>query len=338
MLLRLKEDGFPGAATIAEWPSWNLPILQWANRQGAIGGYGHCGVGMAVESSHLPNYEIPTFDSVGTNEAIIDVTHGAVRFLSGCEMAPVQELNGWYHMLNCGFRLAMLGETDFPCFSGERPGMGRSYIKLGRRPRGNSGYNAWVAGIPRGNLYCGDGRSHFLDFTVNGAISGEEVFLGGSAKVAIKSLIAARLEPEVTSETKAICTALYPGWHLEKARIGETRNVTVQLVVNGITVEERELTADGRPRSVQFDAFIDQSSWVALRILPSAHTHPVFILVADKPVRASRRSAQWCRESVDKVWEVKSPFIRDSERPEAARAWDHARKTYDAVIAQCEKA
>jgi hypothetical protein len=75
-----------------------------------------------------------------------------------------------------------------------------------------------------------------------------------------------------------------------------------------------------------------------LRILPSAHTHPVFVTVADKPIRASKRSAQWCRACVDKVWEVKSPFMRESERPEAAQAFDHARSVYEATASECEVA
>ena len=34
-LLRLTEDDYPGTTRIEEWPSWDLPVLQWAKRQGA---------------------------------------------------------------------------------------------------------------------------------------------------------------------------------------------------------------------------------------------------------------------------------------------------------------
>jgi len=130
----------------------------------------------------------------------------------------------------------------------------------------------------------------------------------------------------------------FDGWHLERARIGTTREVPVELIVNGVVVEKTTLVADGGPRSVKFKTSIARSSWVALRILPSAHTHPVFVQVTEKPIRASRRSAEWCRACVDKVWEVKSPFMRESERPAAAEAFDHARKTYDKIISECEVA
>jgi hypothetical protein len=37
---------------------------------------------------------------------------------------------------------------------------------------------------------------------------------------------------------------------------------------------------------------------VALRILPSSHANPVFVLVGGKPIRASRRSVEWCLKGV----------------------------------------
>ncbi|MFF0227145.1 hypothetical protein [Streptomyces sp. NPDC004629] len=58
------------------------------------------------------------------------------------------------------------------------------------------------------------------------------------------------------------------------------------------------------------------------------HTQPVFVEVGDRPVRASRRSAQWLHDCVDKLWEVKNGFIRAAERDEARAAYDHAKAVY----------
>lgn len=69
-----------------------------------------------------------------------------------------------------------------------------------------------------------------------------------------------------------------------------------------------------------------------LRILPSCHSSPVPVIVADDQICASRRSAIWCPSSVDRLWETKAPFIRESERIEAAAAFEHARVTYDSII------
>jgi N-methylcarbamate hydrolase len=341
VLLRLKDQDYPDTKLIEDWPSWNLPVLRWARAQGAIAGYAHCAAGgMAVATDELPNYEIPPFDGVGTNEAIIDVTHGVVDFLSGCEFVPSYELNAWYHMLNCGFRLAMVGETDFPCISDERPGVGRTYVRLDHRPLDDASYDAWIHGVQQGKLYCGDGRSHFLEFTVNGRARGAaDVTLAAPGTTEIRGIIAARLEPEPTAATEAIRTApifAIPSWHLERARVGNTRNVAVELVVNGVAVDRAIILADGMPRPVRFKTAVTRSCWVALRILPSGYTHPIYVLVGNQPIRASTRSAQWCRSCVDKLWQVKSPFIRASELSAAAQAFDHARKTYDEIAEECE--
>jgi hypothetical protein len=342
VLLRLQEQDYPGTKMIEDWPSWNLPILRWTREQGAVGGYAHCGLGMVVDSAELPNYEIPPMDGLGTQEAIIDVTHGLVDFLSGCDTNPVAELNAWYHMLNCGFRMAMVGETDYPCLTDERPGQGRSYVRLDARPTGDAGYEAWIRGLTAGRLYCGDGRSHFLEFTVNGHRSGgSDLLLNRRETVLVEALVAARLEPAPEIPPKPSHDQLILGqggwaWHLELARIGGTRAVPVELVVNGQSVDKTTLLADGVPRRIRFKASVARSSWIALRILPSAHTHPVFVLVGEKPIRASQRSAQWCRACVDKIWEVKSPFMRESERPAAADAFDHARGVYEAIIRECK--
>lgn len=334
VLLRLAGQDYPGAQALEEWPSWNLPILKWAKAQGAVCGFAHCGYGMAVASEELPNYDIPPFTSIGTNEFIVDITHDAVDFLSGAELLPSTELNAWYHTLNCGFRATMVGETDFPCVSDQRVGRGRTYVGLDQTPADDAGYAAWVEGIKNGRLYYGDGRSHFIDYRINGRGVGQnigkaDVKLARPGRVKLRTRLAARLE-----ETAPNLADLYM-WHLEHARIGDTRNVPVEVIVNGRPVARKAILADGELRDFSIDVEIEQSSWVALRILPSGHTHPIFVEVADKPVRASKRSAQWCLDCIDALWQVKSPHIRPPERMEAKEAYDHARAVYQKILAEC---
>jgi hypothetical protein len=104
--------------------------------------------------------------------------------------------------------------------------------------------------------------------------------------------------------------------------------VPVELIVNGQSVARREIEADGQIRPISFDYKVDYSSWVALRVLPSAHTNPVFVLVGGKPIRASRRSADWCLRAVDQCWASKMPRIRLEEQGEASRAYEFARQAY----------
>jgi len=71
---------------------------------------------------------------------------------------------------------------------------------------------------------------------------------------------------------------------------------------------------------------------LGLRILPSVHTNPIYITVGNRPIRSSKRSAEWCRKAVDVCWEQKAQRIRPAELAEAKAAFDHARTTYDRII------
>ena len=340
VLVRLSDQDYPDTSVIEDWPSWNLPILRWARAQNAVIGYAHCAIGMAVDSVDLPNYLMPDFGGIGTNEAIVDVTYGLVDFLSGAEYLPTYELNAWYHMLNCGFRLVMVGETDYPCISDDRPGVGRSYVQLQSRPKGDAGYEEWIAGLQAGDMYFGDGRSHVLEFGISGhAPDGREVRLGAPAELVVAATVAGWLAPQPTRETRAIkdsAAFATPAWHIERARIGDSREVEVELVMNGSPVARKSIRADGTPVGVSFDVTVTESSWLAIRVLPSSHTHPIFVLVDEAPIRASRRSAEWCRDAVDRLWAAKSGFIRASERADAAAAFQHARSVYEAIAGECD--
>ena len=122
-----------------------------------------------------------------------------------------------------------------------------------------------------------------------------------------------------------------PYWNIERARIGKSRKVPVELIVNGESVSKTEITADGNWTDVTFTYNISQSSWVALRIYPSSHTNPVFVLVDSKPIQV-KKSAEWCREAVDQCWKMKKGNIRSEERAAAQAAYDRARRIYDAMI------
>jgi hypothetical protein len=119
-----------------------------------------------------------------------------------------------------------------------------------------------------------------------------------------------------------------PYWDLERARLGTSREVPVEIVVNGTAVATQKLLADGTMRALTFEVPIERSSWIAARILPSAHTNPLFALVAGQAVRASRASAEWCLAAVNQCWSQKAPRIRASELQDARNAYDHARQVY----------
>lgn len=335
VLLGLTEDEYPGTSRIEDWPSWDLPVLKWGKSQDGVTGFSHSGWGLQVRTDDLPNYDMPGFDGIGANEYIVDVTHpGAVDFISTLDTPAIWELNIWYHTLNAGFRTRISGETDFPCIYQERVGLGRSYVKLDELT-----YRGWIEGIRDGRAYVGDGKSHLMDFTVNGLPVGEngsEIRLNepGKARATVK---AAALLPEFPDPHFAgLRYDEKPYWDVERARIPGTREVAVEIVVNGKPVASKNLAADGKVRDLEFEVPVTRSSWIAARILYSSHTNPVFALVDEKPVRASRRSAEWCLAAVNQCWTQKSPRIREPEREEARRAYDHARETYRRIISESD--
>jgi hypothetical protein len=145
---------------------------------------------------------------------------------------------------------------------------------------------------------------------------------------------AANLDPTPNDLIRNAAYDDKPYWDLERARIGIRREVPVEVVVNGVVVATLPLVADGTVRDLTFDVPLDRSSWIAVRILPSSHTNPVFALVGGKPIRGSRDSVQWCLTAVNQCWTQKAPKIRASEIDAARQAYDYARQVYQQRLAE----
>jgi hypothetical protein len=284
---------------------------------------------------------MPKFDGIGANEYVVDVVHGACDFISAVDTPIVWELNIWYHTLNCGYTTRISGETDFPCIYGERVGLGRAYVKMKADPNEPLDYDQWVNGIRDGRSYCCDGLSHLFDFKV--AAGEQELGVGENGDAGRTSVIktkageklkifakaAALLEEKPREDIRSKPLDQKPYWHVERARISDTRKVPVELIVNGESADTVEMEADGRLEEVEFEFSPEESCWVALRIFPSSHTNPVFVEVDGKPIRASKKSAQWCLDAVDVCWQHKVKAIREgTEREAAEKAYEVARQAY----------
>ena len=266
----------------------------------------------------------------------------------------VWEINIWYHTLDVGFRTRISGETDFPCITDARVGQGRVYAKID----GPLTYPAWLDALRAGRSYVSDGRSHLMDFSVNGVEVGthaSEVKLAEAgtvhAHVKVSAYLSAAADPGGSGEEPSWMIPLgnpwtkhliniassrdihdrpldaEPYWHIERARMEGTRQVPLELVINGNSVARKNVVADGTVQDVAFDVPVERSSWVAVRILGSSHSNPVFILVAGKPIRASRQSAQWCLAAVNQCWTQKASKISQRELPDARAAYDCSAST-----------
>jgi hypothetical protein len=364
-LLNLTEDDYPGTHSIEEWPTWTLPVLQWGKQQGGVVGYSHSGWGLALPdylpdgsrgalprtwggadaarrgraADRLPDYAMPPFDGIGANEFIVTTAHGVCDFISAVDTPAIWELNIWYHTLNCGFRSRISGETDFPCIYGERVGLGRSYVQIPNVEGAGLQYEDWVQGLKSGRSYVSDGLSHLLQFSVgeqqlgvagpDGEPSQLSIVAAGRQQVRCK--VAAMLPAERDALGRAIADRRLdekPYWHLERARKADSRLVPVELIVNGQSIAQQNIMADGSPHELQFEVDLPHSSWIAVRILPSMHSNPIFVIVDGQPIRASRKSAAWCRDAVDVCWSQKRSKIRQEEIESAKQAYDAARDIY----------
>ena len=193
----------------------------------------------------------------------------------------IPEWNCWYHIMNCGFPLKVSGETDFPCISGSRVGQGRVYVQLGKVDKIDFG--AWCEGLAKGRSYVSDGYAHALEFTVAGKPAGERGRRWSKpGKVAVKAKVAFAAEmPLGTSD----------GGQVPQ---GKTRKV--ELIVNGVAVASKEVPADDRPHDICVSTWTSSAAagWPCATSRRCTPTRSMWSS-AGKPIRASRKSALWCR-------------------------------------------
>jgi hypothetical protein len=100
--------------------------------------------------------------------------------------------------------------------------------------------------VQAGRNYVSDSRSHLFDFTVEGVeagTGGSEVELDGPRRVKVSLRAGARLDETPNEAVRRRRYDETPYWDLERARIGDTREVPVEIVVNGRVAATQRLTA-----------------------------------------------------------------------------------------------
>ncbi len=267
---------------------------------------------MGRVAAALPNFVVPEMDGIGAQEICVTTAQGLCDFISAMDTDRVPEWNCWYHIMNCGFPLKASGETDFPCITGSRVGQGRVYVQMGKVDRID--FPDWCEGLAKGRSYVSDGYAHALQYTVEGKAAGAKVNLAKPGNVAVKTRVAFAADPALGTANGAPTPS------------GKTR--LVEVIVNGKAVAAKEVPADDKEHDLAFDVAIDRSSWVALRHFPQLHTNPVNVIVDGAPIRASRRSAQWCLGTIEQLWRTRSKAIAANEREEAERTFQNAIEIY----------
>ena len=283
----------------------------------------------------LPNYALPSLNGGGAMEIFVSTSEGVCDFISAMDTARIPEWNTWYHLLNCGFPLKLSGETDFPCMSSLRVGQGRVYVQLGEVP--NVDFTAWCRGIANGQSYVSDGFAHALKFSVGDQSPGTgDVSLSSPGNVKVTATVSfapeqpnavayGTLQPSagrrMTGDTINLHAERNTGYIQGGKRL-------VDVIMNGEVVASANVEADGMPHVLEFDVTVQESSWIAVRQFPQLHTNPVNVIVSNKPIRANRRSAVWCAESVRLLWNNRRRFIAEDEQPAARAAYAAALAKY----------
>jgi TolB protein len=186
----------------------------------------------------------------------------------------------WYRLLNCGFRIPAGAGTDaFPNFASLRgpAGLLRTYVKAGPRLE----HRAFLDGLRRGRTFVTN--APLLTFEVEGREPGGEI-----------ALAAGRSLPARVTLRSAV-----PVDHL-------------QVIANGKVAAEVPLTGDRTRAEASLTLPAESSGWYVLRawsqrprlpvldLYPFASTSPVYVRIADRPVR-SPADAAWFVRWVDRV-------------------------------------
>ena len=111
---------------------------------------------------------------------------------------------------------------------------------------------------------------------------------------------------------------------------------TGKIVVNGRVAASKPVPADGTLQNLAFSIPIERSSWVALRLMGAGHSNPVFVLVDNKPVRASRASVEWSQRALLQAYDAESSRWSPEDAPVAAAAFQYAYEIYGGILNETE--
>jgi cysteine-rich repeat protein len=238
------------------FPKSGLTIADWAKGQGE-----RVAVGMA-HGQFWPaaGFPSPPVACCMPWEFPIQAARGGASFLvterrgDGPPVDPGTFLL-WRTLLNSGFRIALLGASDYPCIH-------RAIDDTSPRTdvivTGASSYDAWLEGIRRGRTVITMDSRHRLNLRVNGAALGSEV----TARAGEVLLVS--LESEAPEAT------------------------VVELLANGVTTSSVLLPAGRQVATLRLG--LPASAWLAARTR-RASTGAIYVTVDGRPIRASAEDA-----------------------------------------------
>ena len=299
--------GYAGTALASLFPT-NAAVADMAHAQQGLMGYVHP-FDFRPDLSRIEGgvpYELP-----------VDVALGKVDYMEVMGYSDhLITSDVWYRLLNCGFRIPAGAGTDaFPNFASLRgpPGLVRVYARAGA-PGGSLDHRQWLAAIRAGRTFVTN--APVLEFTLGGHQIGDEARLthGGELRANV------RLRSPV------------PVDHLE-------------LIGNGRVVASIPLARDRTSADTTVTIPVTASGWYVLRawsdrprlpvldLYPFASTSPIYVTVADAPVR-SRADAEYFLGWLDRVDDAlrsETAWNTPAEREEVMKMLAAARAKFSAL-------
>jgi hypothetical protein len=237
----------------------NSKIFDLAHAQGALTGYVH-----PFDSYPDPAKPNETL----TSELPVDAALGKLDYYEVVGFSDHRaSARIWYQLLNCGFRIPAGAGTDamanYASLRGP-VGLNRVFVKAGPR----LDHERFLAGLKAGRTFATNGP--LLGFTLQGKEPGDDIALDTPAAL----------------EARVTLRSIVPVDQLE-------------IVANGEVVATVPLSGDRTSATQTVKLKVERSGWYTLRasaegsrapvldIYPFATTSPIYVTVADTPVRSA---------------------------------------------------
>lgn len=301
---------YPDTAAASLWPD-NPKVAQLAREQTALVGYVH-------PFYHPPD---PIKDAKLTHALPVNAALGLLDYLEVVGFSWHRETASvWYRLLNCGFRpVAAAGTDAMANYASLRGpvGMTRVYVDTGTELDFASATpverkQAWLEGLSAGRTMATNGP--LLGFELGGQGPGGEI----------------RLSNGQSLDYSGFLESMIPVDHLE-------------IVVNGEVVRRLDIGKNGRETELKGNLEITQTSWVLLRawnegshpdvldIYPYATTNPVFVQVADQPMK-SPKDADYFIAWIERIAEaanVHPDYNTQQEQQQVMQHLSQARERFE---------
>ncbi len=290
--------GYEGTAIESLYPS-NTDMLLKAKAQGATTAYVHSFYNGDPLEGNLG----------GAKGFIVDA---ALAAADAVEWSTPQD--GWpplYAVWSNGIRATVVGGEDSISSLHATPLLGsmRTYV---RTPDGALTADGWFRGLRDGHAFVSSGP--LIEFTVDGRGPGEDLALAGPGEVRLRGRI----------------------WSVAPVE-------RVELVVDGEVARSWRPTGDRRSLTIDEPLTIGASGWIHLRVegapadrwpldtsYPQAFTNPVWVTVADQPIR-NAEAAEYALRWIDKLHAMASTWPgwrSERERQHVFAQFEAAREIY----------